>query len=231
MTEEPEPDAPVHRDNGLIATSYAALVDCHPPVADRLLDALARAGIAGYAEPFDATSDSVLPTAPPPSPAVRVWADATAIGAARAVLAAVRAGERDPMAPDRPIAPGQWEEIIAGLSTPAAPGPRPWPTAEDLPPGPTPVPPRNWEPPLTDDHFVPPAPPPPPRLSAPTAYAVAAIVGGLTVLAVPALAGSPVDSTWALLAVASIIGGAVTLVARMRTGPPTDSGPDDGAVV
>lgn len=229
MTEEP--DAPAHRDNGLIATSYAALVDCHPPVAARLLDALARAGIAGYAEPFDGPADSVLPTGPPQSPAVRVWADATTIAAARAVLAAVRADEHDPMAPDRPIPRGQWEEIIAGLSAPAAAGPRPWPAAEDLPAAPTPVPPRNWVPPVTDEHFVPPAPPPPPRLSAPTAYAVVAIVGGLTVLAVPTLAGSPVDSTWALLAVASIIGGAATLVARMRTGPPTDSDPDDGAVV
>lgn len=82
-----------------------------------------------------------------------------------------------------------------------------------------------------DEHFVPPPPPPVPVPTGPSAYAVAALVGGALVLLVSTLAGDTASPALLVLAIAAIVGGFVTLVAGMREGPPTDSGPDDGAVL
>ena len=91
--------------------------------------------------------------------------------------------------------------------------------------------PPGGEPDPSEEHFVPPAPPPVPRPSGASAYGIAAMVGGFTLLLVPTIAGDPVGPALMVIAIAAIVGGFATLVARMREGPPTDSGPDDGAVV
>lgn len=248
----PDGGRPRDRDNGLSATAYTPLADLDPRLADALLRALRDAGVAAYVAPSGGRRGGYLEVTLPSRPTDRVWVDAAAEPAARAVLAGLA---------DRPEEPAQgadaeWRAIVAmfergpGLDVP------PWPAAEDLngpgaavdPPGPArvvrpagrtpgtgssgvpaaePVPPRAED----EEHFVPPPPPPVPQPQPVTRYALAAMLGGIAVLVLPALVGDPVSPALSVLAVLAILGGFATLVARMRDAPPQDSGPDDGAVV
>jgi hypothetical protein len=84
------------------------------------------------------------------------------------------------------------------------------------------------QPPLEEDHFVPPEPPPLPRLRRGTVMGLALLGLGLLLLVAPALLGlgSRISTPLALVAIAGGIG---WLVLHMRQGPPPDSGWDDGA--
>lgn len=223
------------RGNGLAAPAWSALADLDPRVADVVLARLSTHGIAAYAVPAQG-HDPVTYAALPPRLRDRVFVDATAVDAARAVIA-------DELPEDAVDEETAWREIVATLRRDDGAGLAPWPSAEDVTrprhlarrAEPPPAPPVEGELVGADlepiEHFEPPPPPPLPVVSTRSAYGIAAILGGLIVLIVPTMAGDPVGPELLVLAVAAIIGGFVVLLSRMREGPPTDSGPDDGAVV
>lgn len=216
------------RSNGLPAAVWVALGDLDPRVAGALLERLFGHGIAAYAAPaYDA--DPIGGSAPTPPLRDRLFVDATAVAEARAVLAA----ETRPVPIDEETA---WQQIVASLRREEPTGLAPWPSAEEAGRPARLV--RRVEPvaeplpePAEEEHFEPPPPPPLPRVSAGSAYAIAAILAGVAVLIVPTMFGDPVGPALLVLAVAAVVGGFAGLVSRMRNGPPTDSGPDDGAVV
>ena len=116
-----------------------------------------------------------------------------------------------PTMPDQPPTGPPWEEPEA------APVPRRLPPAQ---------------PPVEDDHFVPPVPPPLPRIDPATKLAWLALFGGPLYLLISTAAGVAISGLSAFLAVAAFVGGFVVLVLRMDSGRPPDSGSDDdGAVV
>lgn len=125
----------------------------------------------------------------------------------------------------------RWEEIVASWSAPPETGS--WPAAEDITPPrlSEPVPFRSWTPAEEPEHehYAPPDPPPLPRVHPLTAWGVAALLVGLSLLVVPAAFGNPVGSGTSAVAVLALILGAVLLVARLRDSRDEDK--DDGAVV
>lgn len=236
------------------AAAYRVLTECEPQIADALLTSLAQDGIAAYAVPYEGSIGGYLEVHPPERPLARVWVDARAVEAARRVLDARYAV---PPVPPAEAEHEAWQEIVAALRRPGPDGPVPWPAAEATGPhsagrppdkaagslparplagAPSPDPPPGTAEPAEDlesqeDHFVPPPPPPVPVPRGPSAYGIAAVIGGCAVLLVPTMAGDPVSPALLVLAIVAIVGGFLTLVAGMRQGPPTDSDPDDGAVI
>jgi|SRR5215470_7455803 len=137
---------------------------------------------------------------------------------------------RDPEEPDRTPdtdIDAAFAEIVADWEREH--GHTEWPT--DASPEPVAEPPDEVvdDEPLEDEgHFVPPEPPPLPRPRPQTVGAIALILLGIALLAIPSLVGFAPDVSLAL-GLLSISGGIVWLIARLRQGPPTDSGWDDGA--
>ena len=86
MTSTPPPG---RRANGLQAAEWGALVDLDPRLSEALLDRLAEAGVAAYAEPAgghaDPASRAVLL---PKRPMDRLWVDAAHADEARSVVGA-----------------------------------------------------------------------------------------------------------------------------------------------
>ena len=135
---------------------------------------------------------------------------------------------RDPDEPDRPPdtdVDAAFAEIVAGWEREH--GHTEWPTEA---PEPAAEPDEVIEDePLEDEgHFVPPEPPPLPRPQPQTIAAIALILLGIVLLAIPSLVGFSAEVSLAL-GLLAISGGIVWLIARLRQGPPTDSGWDDGA--
>lgn len=179
----------------------------------------------GPVPPWPAVED--VP-APPPRRMRRT--DPGGIGAGTAGTGAAGPGTAGTGAAGPPPAPGPGSGAPAGrVQPPHGAGVTP-PGSPVRPPGSAAAagPPAAGD---TEDHFVPPPPPPLPRTTPATRYGLLALVGGILVLVVPTLLGSPPSALVGFLAVLSVLGGFASLVLRMRDAPPTDSGPDDGAVV
>lgn len=248
------------RGNGLPAERYAALAVCEPQIGYGLLRALAAEGIAAYAVPYEGRVGGYLEAYPPDRPLVQLWVDTAATAAARELLEGRRAVPAEPpamtegaMTKDTATEDAAWADIVAALRRPGPDGPVPWPAAEDLTRTPGPAhragapaatsPPdaatggtAAWRPPPEEpaeeeEHFVPPPPPPVPMPSGPSAYGIAALIGGFAVLLVPTMAGDPVGPALLVLAIVAIVGGFGMLVARMRQDSPAQDDPDDGAVI
>ncbi|GAA0618683.1 hypothetical protein GCM10009547_21340 [Sporichthya brevicatena] len=79
-----------HRTNGLSAERWVPLVDLEPQLADALLEALREEGVAAYASPAPGVRGPYMDIQLPNRPTDRVFVDAGAAGAARAVLDARR---------------------------------------------------------------------------------------------------------------------------------------------
>jgi hypothetical protein len=78
---------PPGRDNGLpAASSYVALVDVDPPVADHVLELLASAGVPAVAEPLAGVRGPYQDTRPPSRPTERVHVDRGRTELAREVV-------------------------------------------------------------------------------------------------------------------------------------------------
>jgi hypothetical protein len=101
---------PPGRGNGLSADSWAAIADLDPRIADDILIALHRSGIAAYVEPTPATAGGYLEQRLPSRPTDRVFADAAAALEARELVA----GELAEIDPD------DLENALLPSSEPAA---------------------------------------------------------------------------------------------------------------
>lgn len=75
------------RSNGLPAAEWGALVDVDPRLSEQLLDGLAAAGVAAWAEPAGATTDPVSRAGTLPGrPLDRLWVDVARAADARGVV-------------------------------------------------------------------------------------------------------------------------------------------------
>lgn len=203
------------RGNGLVASSYVAMADVEPQLADQLLDELRAAGVAAYVVAIaDQTVD-------------RLFVDRAAVPDAEEVLR-----HRLPDSEDVTSAEDEaWAAIVAGWDEPPAELVRQHVDGEeDASAVQTPEPPASTPAVPTEEHFVPPAPPPLPTADPVTRMAWIAVVSGPVFFLLTALLRIEVTGLAAFLGVAAFVGGFVTLVARMRDRPDTD-GPDNGAVV
>jgi hypothetical protein len=219
------------RGNGLVASSYVALVDLQPQLADSMLDELRDAGVAAYAAPVPGVSGPYLEMRMPDQPMDRLYVDRTAAHDAQEVLQRRLPELRSVHGSAEDEA---WAAIVAAWDEPPAEPARqgaggdadPPPPAESAPrsePAPRPAP--------VEDHYEPPTPPPLPKADAVTRMAWIAVVSGPLFFLVTALLRIEVTALAAFLGVAAFVGGFVTLVARMRDRPDAGNDPDDGAVV
>jgi hypothetical protein len=217
------------RDNGLTAAEYTSLGRIDALVAEPVLAALAKAGIAAYCESSDEVPDEL-------------FVDAGQIEQARPVIA-------------RSTEDAEWKSLVEQFNAPSAPGhdggetpvPR-WPVSEDVDekyeplidvpaglavedePKDEPEPPRKRAADDPHDHFVPPEPPRGPKLDWVSRLAWLGLFGGPILLILSALFDFG-DRRITALAVVGFIGGFLTLVIRMKDRLPQDDTGDDGAVV
>jgi hypothetical protein len=248
-TNRPHP-----RGNGLPAEHFAALLDVDPRVAELLLEALRRAGIAAYVAPTPGSVGGYLDVHLPDRPTDRLWVDgARRVQAGEVVRQELASSSTDvatPAASAEPTA-DPFEQIVAGFADPwpTGSGEVPWPAAEDIPAEPTgtvlppsrivryPVVERRRDDALPeavenylDEHFVPDPPPPLPRPSIATFWALVGLVGGLVVLVGSSILRWQLDLFIEAAALFGILGGFATLVWRMHDRSDDDD-QDDGAVV
>jgi hypothetical protein len=233
------------RDNGLTAASYTALGPVEPRLADSVLDALARAGIAAYVEA--------------PEESDQLYVDSEAADRAREVVR-------------RRTEEAEWESLIEQFNAPDEPAagdtPR-WPAIEDVEDeqpdagaGAT-----TSRTPVTDaagsvvdemaaeypgreaqaeaeaeaeeerrereeSRYIPPEPARGPRLDWISRAAWAGVLGGPLLLVLAAVLDLGSSSRVTVIALIGFAGGFLTLVARMKDRDPDgNGGPDDGAVV
>ena len=218
------------RRNGLPASSYVAVGDIDPRLADEVLRRLAEAGIAAYAAPSPGSVGGYLDVRLPDRPADRIWADSGSHTLARQILRAAAAESGEML--DEEAA---FDEIVRSFDAPAEAPVPPWPVEEDADVAISatrlvrPAEPAAYE--IDDEHFVPPVPPPVPKAHPVARRALYTMGIGGTVLIGAGLIGYQL-SGWLLLgAILAVLAGGATLVIRMKDKPPTDSGWDDGAVV
>jgi hypothetical protein len=227
------------RGNGLVASSYVAVADLSPQLADQMLDELRDAAVAAYAAPLPGVTSQLTE---------RLYVDRNALDDAQEVLrqrlpelqtAARDGGDLAPSTESSRSADDEaWAAIVAAWDEPAADpvrhgvdgddepdaAPR---TVPSTPPASAPVPQAA----PAEDHYVPPDPPPLPKADPVTRLAWIAVVSGPLFFLVTALLRIEVTGLTAFLGVTAFMGGFVTLVARMRDRPAADDDPDDGAVV
>jgi hypothetical protein len=132
------------RDNGLPAASFVALADVDPPLTQHVLDVLAAAAIAAYAEPIAGETGPYRDVRPPDRPTTRVYVDRSERARAREVLGRLLPGLRAEFLADvaartdrvevaQAEVDAAWAGIVAGFDTPTEPSPiPPWPVAEDV---------------------------------------------------------------------------------------------------
>ena len=214
------------RGNGLVASSYVALADLQPQLADHMLDELRDAGVAAYAAPVPAVYGPYLELQLPDQPLDRLYVDRDATQDAQEVLRRRLPEMRESLggsAEDE-----AWAAIVAAWDEPSA-EPARQAVGADVDPAPSAEPPARTAP--AEDHYEPPAPPPLPKADAVTRMAWIAVVSGPLFFLVTALLRIEVTALAAFLGVAAFVGGFVTLVARMRDRPDPSDDPDNGAVV
>jgi hypothetical protein len=221
------------RDNGLRCAAYAVVGDLDPRIADSLLETLRSEGIAAYVMPSTTSRGGYLESPPPSGLTDRLHADADRLDRAKELVEAT--GVKDDIDFD-----SAWQQVLSSLQTPSPTTATPWPSSEDVPdkdkaaifqvPASLPAESAAEFPPGIDpadqDHFEPPPPPPLPKFRQTTVLALAAIIGGIVILATQFDSGG---FDW--VGIIGILGGAAALIWHMNDGPPTDSGWDDGAVV
>jgi hypothetical protein len=234
------------RDNGLSATSWAPLADVESALTDHVLEALAAAGIAAYAEPATSAEAAYLGSGRSMGPSDRITVDGDQRRAARAVIDSLLPELRNELAAHRRASDDQaWSQIVAGFD---AASPEPDVASPEAPPV---VPPGDeWaefrrEPApealpreLADlddeEHFVPPPAPPIPSGDVVTRLAWTGLIGGPLYLTLAQILNWNVDgltSLASLVAVGAFVGGIITLLTRMKDEPYPDDSDDDGAVV
>lgn len=220
----------VARDNGLPkAATYVGLIDVDPPIADQVLEVLARMGIAAYAEPY-VGRDPYLALKPLKRPSERIWVDQSKTDLARASITthlpalqadilAVAAAQRDREAMgamQKALVDDQFSSIAQRLA------------AEGIGQQE-----RTVAPPASIDDevegFRPPTPAPLPKTTRVGRAAwLAAICGPLVAVLGALIPGA----RWlSALGLAAFLTGFVVLVARMPERAGRDDGWDDGAVV
>lgn len=248
------PDMTERRGNGLLADSYVPLLLLTPALADTMLEALGRAGIAAYAVTVGPAAESADTEATD-----RLYVDAKERAAAVTVLRAElpeladRVTEGADQAEDAEPSPNAdtdpdevWADLVARYYTSDA-SESTWPEIENVSDRPEPedpddaedhvLPPRPFHPPVGEpadvddsdqERYVPPPPPPLPRGDLVGRLAWAGLLGGPVLLLVITLLGMAVPGWLVLVALCSFVTGFVVLLIRMGDQP---SGPDDGAVV
>jgi hypothetical protein len=215
---------PPSSSNGLPAQAWLAIGAIDPRFAEPLLESLRSAGVGAYVAPFTSRRSSTHLE-------MRLWVDAALKSEAERVVSSVLPELRESLYETEDE---RWSQLVASLQSDDDTEDTPWPVAEGYSSvEPSPPPPAYAKPVADDpeDHFVPPDPAPLPPANPVTKYGWTALLGGLTLLVVPALVGHAIGNGLLALAIIAIIGGFVTLVLRMKDGPPNDSDPDDGAVL
>ncbi|HET8969810.1 MAG TPA: hypothetical protein VFN19_02020 [Candidatus Nanopelagicales bacterium] len=133
---------PTGRDNGLPpASSYVALVDVDPPLADQVLGLLREAGVPAVAAPLAGETGPYQDTRPPRRPTDRIHVDRLRVALARATVAGALPALRADFHADvarRSDADGMraaevdrvFSQIVSGFEQPVA-GVGPWSALED----------------------------------------------------------------------------------------------------
>lgn len=237
---------------GLPAAAYAKLVDVDPPIAEHVLDLLARARIPAYAEPLVGDTGPYRDVRAPDRPTTRIYVEKGRLADARSAIAdglpslradfhadaAARADADDMKRASAERIEAAWDDIVAGFHTAEAP-PRPDIEGSGLsqrlvrehtqPDAPPPGGPRDYVLAETpdDESFTPPTPPPMPRpRDRFDAFAWAGVLGGPLAIILAFVLGT---GGWlAAAGFAAFTAGFVTLIAR--TSDRREDG-DDGAVV
>lgn len=219
------------RDNGLSATSYTSMGEIAPEVAGPVLEALATAGIAAYAESPEPPPGDEQPTVE------RLYVDAAAADRAGPVI---RRGTEE----------AEWRSLVEQFNAPStsdddqeSPAAARWPAAEDVDSGSSVAVSSavieddgssgSDEKPKDDprDHYIPPEPTRGPRLDWISRLAWTGVLGGPVLLVLAAIFELGSSSRVTLAALLGFAGGFLTLVFRMKDRPNIDDTPDDGAVV
>lgn len=234
------------RDNGLSATSWAPLADVESALTDHVLEALATAGIAAYAEPATSAEAAYLGSGRSMGPSDRITVDGEHRRAARQVMDALLPELRSELAAHRRDTDDQaWTQIVAGFdATTAEPEVKPWnekaaategdewadfrraPEPQALPQELTGV--------DDDEHYTPPPAPPVPSGDTVTRLAWTGLIGGPLYLMLASILNWNIDGLTGLAnlaAVGAFVGGMITLITRMKDEPLIDESDDDGAVV
>jgi hypothetical protein len=120
------------RDNGLVASEYAAAGDVDPRVGEHLLDVLAAGGIAAYLQPSTDQHPVTRTTSLPARPTDRLFVDREHLGTAREYLREVSADAVVDKGGGEPDLDAAWEEIVASFDAPVDPSDPPWPESEEL---------------------------------------------------------------------------------------------------
>lgn len=140
------------RGNGLEASSYVAIADLDPRVADNMLEVLREAGVAAYAEPCLPQQGLLLEVTLPPAPLDRLHVDREEALRARELLKRLlardaddsedsedsedSADQEDSEDADEPRAASSdddqvWAQIVQAYEADSKDPVAPWPTVED----------------------------------------------------------------------------------------------------
>jgi hypothetical protein len=140
------------RGNGLEASSYVAIADLDPRVADNMLEILREAGVAAYAEPCQPQQGLMLEVTLPPAPLDRLHVDRGEALRSRQLLRELLAAESERQgaeagedseaearaetagaATERPSDDDDlvWAQIVEAYEREASVPVAPWPTVED----------------------------------------------------------------------------------------------------
>lgn len=234
------------RENGLRANSWAPLADVESALTDHVLEALAAAGIAAYAEPATSAEASYLGAGRSMGPSDRITVDGEHRREARSLIDALLPELRQELAAHRQAHDDQaWSQIVAGFDAPGAK-----PAADEGNEVPAPPAGDEWaefrrepEPEAMprelaavddEEHFVPPPAPPVPTGDVVTRLAWTGLIAGPLYLMLASILNwntQGITSLASLVAVGAFVGGLITLITRLKDESSLDESDDDGAVV